>query len=372
MGATSRTLIREDVLIKKWAYYNEWDPYAAQWLRELMKAGLIMQGEVDERSITDVQADDVRGFIRVGFFAGIGGWEEALRIANWPADKEVWHGSCPCQSYSVAGKGRGNDDARNLWPEFRRLIAECRPERVFGEQVANAIKHGWLDGISADLEAEGYAVGATVLGAHSVGAPHIRPRLYWVADSQDCNRGSGECGAQEGIGQAGVRRGGFAECGVNSGMANTHGSGWMREGQAQPEERRCDSVSAGGSTDSRMGVPLYTGLEGYTGDEPDRNQPGRVTEDTMGPTTATGCDCWSDYIPIPCGDGKTRRIEPGLMPLVNGFQGRVSILRPKRQAGTEIQTEIHEYNRVGAIKGFGNAIVPELAAEFIMAHMEGE
>jgi hypothetical protein len=56
------------------AYYNEIDSFAAAWLRELIKAGLIADGEVDERSIADVRPDDLRGFTQCHFFAGIGGW----------------------------------------------------------------------------------------------------------------------------------------------------------------------------------------------------------------------------------------------------------------------------------------------------------
>lgn len=162
-------------------YYNEYDPKTAAWLRELIKVGAIPDGHVDERSIAEVSPDDLRGFTQCHFFAGIGGWSLALQLAGWSSDKPVWTGSCPCQPFSSAGKGLGAADERHLWPVFFELIRQCRPEHVFGEQVASAIGHGWLDGVSADLEAEGYTCGATVLGAHSVGAPHIRQRLYWVA-----------------------------------------------------------------------------------------------------------------------------------------------------------------------------------------------
>src|SRR5574340_523047 len=165
------------------AYYNEIDPYAAQWLRNLISARHIAPGEVDTRSITDVTPDDVRGFRQCHFFAGIAGWSLALRLAGWPDDRAVWTGSCPCQPYSQAGKGLGDEDPRNLWPEFYRLIKECRPPVCFGEQVPAAIRHGWLDGVFADLERAGYACGAMVLGACSKGAPHIRQRLFWVADA---------------------------------------------------------------------------------------------------------------------------------------------------------------------------------------------
>lgn len=67
-----------------WAYYNENDPQAAQWLRELIKAGVIAPGDVDDRSILEVQPADLRGYAQCHFFAGIGGWSYALRLAGWP------------------------------------------------------------------------------------------------------------------------------------------------------------------------------------------------------------------------------------------------------------------------------------------------
>ena len=165
------------------AYYNEIDPYAAQWLRNLISAGHIAPGDVDERSIVDVRADDLKPYTQCHFFAGIGGWSLALRLAGWPDDRPIWTGSCPCQPFSAAGKGKAADDERHLWPRWFPLIAERRPAIVFGEQVEAAVGWGWLDLVFADLESEGYACGAAVLPACSVGAPHIRQRLWWVADS---------------------------------------------------------------------------------------------------------------------------------------------------------------------------------------------
>jgi DNA (cytosine-5)-methyltransferase 1 len=164
------------------AYYNEFKPEAAAMLRQLIKDGLIAPGEVDERSITEVTADDIKGFTQCHFFAGIGGWSVALRQAGWPDDRPVWTGSCPCQPFSSAGKQKGKEDERHLWPIWFNLISECRPSIVFGEQVSSAIPHGWLDGVYADMEAEGYAVGAAVLPACSVDAPHKRDRLWFMAD----------------------------------------------------------------------------------------------------------------------------------------------------------------------------------------------
>jgi DNA (cytosine-5)-methyltransferase 1 len=161
-------------------YYNEIDGYAAQWLRNLAAAGHIPAGDVDERNIVDVQASDLAGYDQCHFFAGIGGWALALRLAGW-GNLECWTGSCPCQPLSGAGKRQGHTDERHLWPAFCRLISEFRPAIVFGEQVASKDGCEWLAGIHADLEGFDYAFGAADLPAASVGAPHQRQRLFWGA-----------------------------------------------------------------------------------------------------------------------------------------------------------------------------------------------
>lgn len=163
------------------AYYNEIDPYAVEWLRNLIKAGHIADGEVDTRSIVNVSPDDLRGFDQCHFFAGIAGWSHALRLAGWADNRKIWTGSCPCQPFSVAGKGKGTDDERHLWPHFFRLIRGCRPPVVMGEQVAGAAGYGWIDGVRSDLESESYTIEGVDIAACSVNAPHIRQRLYWVA-----------------------------------------------------------------------------------------------------------------------------------------------------------------------------------------------
>ena len=124
------------------AYYNENDAKKAAWLQELIRAGVVADGEVDERSIQEVQPQDLRGFRQCHFFAGIGVWSYALRLAEWPDDRPVWTGSCPCPSFSAAGKGRGFNDPRHLWPDWYRLIRKCQPATIFGEQVDDAIGYG--------------------------------------------------------------------------------------------------------------------------------------------------------------------------------------------------------------------------------------
>jgi DNA (cytosine-5)-methyltransferase 1 len=183
LNCTVRTLTQHTMA----AYYNEIDPYAAQWLRNLIAAGHIAPGDVDERSIVDVRAADLCGYEQCHFFAGIGGWSYALRLAGWPDNQPVWTGSCPCQPLSSAGHRKGHADERHLWPAFYRLISECAPAIVFGEQVASKDGREWFAGVRADLEALGYACGAADLCAAGVGAPHVRQRLYWLADANGWN-----------------------------------------------------------------------------------------------------------------------------------------------------------------------------------------
>lgn len=164
-------------------YYNENDPFAAQWLRNLMQAGHIPQGEVDERSIVDVRGDDLRGFTQCHFFAGIGGWAYALDLAGW-GDRPVWTGSCPCQPFSAAGERRKQSDERHLWPYWRGLIKQSKAPVIFGEQVDDAIAAGWLDEVGSALEEEAYSFASAVLPIYSIGEKANRFRIYFVAHSE--------------------------------------------------------------------------------------------------------------------------------------------------------------------------------------------
>ena len=198
------------------AYYNEIDPYAAQWLRNLISAGHIASGEVDERDIRDIRPEELRGFTQCHFFAGIGGWSYALRIAGWPDDRPVWTGSCPCQPFSAAGQGKGFDDERHLWPAFHHLIRVCRPSIVFGEQVEGAINHDWLDLVQDDLEGEGYNFAAAGIPAAGVGAPHIRSRLWWVGATPNVPNGGRSIAHAEMVGQTAYHNGKKVQIGLEA------------------------------------------------------------------------------------------------------------------------------------------------------------
>lgn len=296
------------------AYYNEIDPYAAQWLRNLIAAGHIAPGEVDERSIEDVRPDDLREFTQCHFFAGIGVWSYALRQAGWPDDKPVWTGSCPCQPFSQAGEGVGFADERHLWPSFEWLILQRRPTVIFGEQVASKAVGPWIDLVHADVEAMGYAFGAVAFPSAGVGAPHTRDRLFWVADAQDD--------------------------GLERSREFDQSAGWYG-----PTHLR---------TVGQLGDPHHTGLEigGIRSHEQPRTQGRKTTKRFVGLPSVSDIagevnGHWGGADWISCRDNKWRPIEPGLEPLVNGTPGRV-----------------------GRLRAYGNAINAEAAKEFIAAYID--
>lgn len=291
--------------------YNEIEPYAADWIGNLVAAGHIAPGDVDTRSIVDLRPSDLAGRIQFHAFAGIAGWSVALRLAGWPDDVPVWTGSCPCQPFSAAGQRKGFDDERHLWPAWFRLIRECRPPVVFGEQVEAAVRLGWLDAVFADLEAEGYACGAVVLGAHSVGAPHIRQRLWFVAHARD-ERREGQHALLRAQAQGWLQRN----------LSETAGRGPARSlgdaGAPRLSERQREALGGEGRRE-----------EGRTASEP-----------------SLSSSPWAGPDWLQCHDGRARPTKPGLFPLAHGLSGRV-----------------------GRLRAYGNAIVPQVAATFISAFM---
>lgn len=96
---------------------------------------------------------------------------------------DVICGGYPCQPFSTAGKRRGKEDDRHLWPEFSRLVAELRPSWVIGENVAGHISMG-LDDVLSDLEGQGYACRTFVIPACAVNLPHRRDRCWTVAHAE--------------------------------------------------------------------------------------------------------------------------------------------------------------------------------------------
>jgi DNA (cytosine-5)-methyltransferase 1 len=341
------------------AYYNEIDDYCCGWLSNLMDAGHITRGRIDDRSIVDVRPDDLAGYERCHFFAGIGGWDYSLSLCGYFGP--VWTGSCPCQPFSAAGKGKSADDERHLWPAWFSLIRECKPPIVFGEQVEAAIGWGWLDAVFADLEAEGYACGAAVLPACGVGAPHIRQRLWFVADAD-----GGDARAER-LQRGGQQRQFEENGGVGGRMADATSEqvglprqSWSLgythsircEEQDILQQGRSSSWWAGGV--GGLGHPKGERLQGP------RSEQGEAAAEPCGGQSGLSGHTWAcDW--LPCTDGKARPVEPAIFPLVDGLSFRLGSGRP-----------LEGKSRTGMLRAAGNAIVPLLAAQFVSAFLDVE
>jgi DNA (cytosine-5)-methyltransferase 1 len=295
----------------KGAYYNENDRQKAQTLRNLIEEGAIAHGYVDERPIQAVQPEDLAGFVQCHFFAGGGVWSHALRLAGWPDDRPVWTGSCPCGPFSVAGKKLGFEDPRHLWPEWFRLVSECRPDRIFGEQSDAA--DAWIDLVSTDLESRGYAIGSPDIPAAGFGGAHIRQRFYWVADSDNTEWWSER--------------------------APWHDGSWPKTGRVQGD----GDAGVGGALHSGERLANMSRLGWRQEYSDDGRGPFRGTSQGWTPGSRAGGD--ADW--FRCADDLWRPVEPGTCPLVDATPARM-----------------------GRLRLYGDAIDAEAAANFIGAYMD--
>ena len=458
-------------------YANEWDKDAAHWLSCLP----LSFDEIDTRSIEFVKGSDLANYDQCHFFAGIGGWPLALEIAGWPNDARVWTGSCPCQPFSQAGKRKGTADERHLWPEWFRLIKECLPPVIFGEQVSSAEAIGkqskregifssvptqtpsqgfgascegasnqeinsiqsrcphcgntngdrrrnlpidgvaiqpggrsnlgqsidrsdrpkqrlrnrkcasdlprceqcgrrlgrislpqdgfigddetargvqsvvdgirgeltkeaewpWFSVVQADLESAGYAVGACVLSAASCGAPHIRQRLFWVAH-RGGERLEGRTEQSARNEQPTAKRSSDAV-----GMANASGA----SGPEHERESRSGARRKSRPQNAAINSGDSSGLANTGCDRSDTRSGSDERLETQERSQFSidnqSSSFWGDVEYITGRDGKARPVKPGVRLLAHGVSGRVAQLR-----------------------GLGNAIVPQVAAEFIAAFMQ--
>lgn len=313
-------------------YANEWDKDAAKWLGQLFP-----DMRIDNRSIKDAEDSDLVGYDRVHLFAGIGGWELACELAGWPSAWLLWTGSCPCQPFSQAGKRQGAADERHLWPEMFRLVRGGCPPVVCGEQVSGKDGLAWLDGVFADLESIGYACWACDLPAACVDTPHKRQRLWWAAFR----------------------------------LADVDGRGRRVEPQPNGEEERERDVQRrvdadGGRRTSSMGTAEVrrTGLDvGELRGAQHENSP------------------WGSFRVIYCQDGSRRRVGCSVFPLAHGVpagrrdprMGRV--LARLRELGIDSNGARRALRRARAnrgirLRGYGNAIVPQMAAVFLGVVMD--
>jgi DNA (cytosine-5)-methyltransferase 1 len=241
----------------------------------------------------------------------------------------ILSGGFPCQPFSLAGKRRGKEDDRHLWPEMFRIVQECKPDWVVGENVAGFVNMA-LDDCAADLERVGYEVWPLVVPACAVNAPHRRDRCWIVAHASDQRPSRTEGEPQHGNAVEFVGDGGAEEDAANSnptGLAHRAG------------ERRRESAPGG---------TWLRGTGGY-GAVPDREQgsPGYAERPTQ------SCLC---------------RVADGLPAGLDGFVGQWD--NGEWPGVPRVATGIKDC--VNRLKGLGNAIVPQVAYEIFKAIAEIE
>ena len=397
------------IITRPWALYNEIDEYAADWLENLIRLGVIAPGIVDRRSIEDIRPDELGEFRQCHFFAGIGVWSYALRRAGISDDTAVWTGSCPCQPFSAAGKGGGVADERHLWPAWHHLIRHRRPALIYGEQVASKDGLGWLDLVCADMEGEGYAIWAADTCSAGSGAPHIRQRLRFVSydpesppswlehssidgpqgripgraysERGDLDRSVGRDGAVVDMADTDGRHTGAErqQRGREQRQQQEYGSAVIgmanADMQQQQSTRDATRISDNGrsSTALRMGDTIGGYVQEQIGGTQRRDGStttyASATLDRPGPTNGF----WRDADWLFCRDGKWRPVVAASQQMVDGtssdlgYGGTFPLVQGsafKEDSGHPIYAG---KSRQGMLKGYGNAIDAEATVDFISA-----
>jgi DNA (cytosine-5)-methyltransferase 1 len=291
---------------------------------------------------------------------------------GWRNGPLILTGGFPCQPFSLAGKRKGDEDDRHLWPEFVRVIRKLRPEYVVGENVPGLVN--WDGGmvfeqVCSDLESEGYEVEQVLVPACGKDAPHKRERVWIVAHSAS-NRWERERegvkveeGLQEGSGSTGKLEGGFeglCNDGTTSGSTNTRVEGmrgWEDEvhGQIPSPDTKFEGLEGG--IGARGAVRPQQGGEEVVANTEGSRMEGNRSDREQEPQTRSGqvlfgCNNTRDY-------WKEWPTQPPLCSRDDGFSERLAgITFPKW--------------RNESIKAMGNAIVPQVAYEIFKAIEETE
>jgi DNA (cytosine-5)-methyltransferase 1 len=269
-------------------------------------------------------------------------------------------GGFPCQPFSHAGKQRAQDDPRHLWPEMFRLIRECRPTWIVGENVTGLINLG-LDEVLSDLEGEGYATRTFNLPACAVGAPHLRQRLFIVAHSDSKSEPDKSLDGQEGERQLGfgfmadpnsddggrgrgskppnggtrLEHSGGGTQRVVADPKKVHGQGSIIQGSQQRQDK--GSLGERSSTLANTKRP-GTGMEEHRGSGQRRESPNPPQPEVLRQEDGAG-----GPEGLATNSGRPEEwweVEPSVGRLVDGLP-----------------------NRIPQLRALGNAIVPQIAKE---------
>jgi len=313
--------------------FCEREPYAQQILKE--RFGAVLADAESERKSSESRSS------RQGVLCSAGSGGNArlhpdiftLNGADY-AGVDLLTGGFPCQPFSVAGKRRGAEDDRAIWPEMLRVIREAKPTWIIGENVAGIVTME-LDNILSDLESVGYSAWPLVVPACAVDARHRRDRVWIVAhatsEQDDGKRGHRERGrdGMERQEQAARRRDGQADHDGTGGQGEdvAHADSGQRDGAQGKIRTGRDSASGGGEDVAHASRELQHGRG--------QSRDGRGQHPDGGEDVAYG-----------------RPEETGAKWLPEPELGRVAHGIP---------------NRAHRLRGLGNAIVPQVAEEIIRA-----
>jgi len=300
---------------------------------------------------------------------------DVVRSAGGAIDAIV--GGFPCQPWSTAGKGLGADDPRHLWPEYYRLIRELRPRWIIGENVPGLLPRG-ADAVLSDIEAEGYTCWPIVLAASDIGATHRRQRVFFVARLNDVADADMPNDQAERIRSVGTEQGATYTSNSGSivsdtsslqpagrrGAANVVGT--ARTDKSAEEERQRDGDTACNSG-ADVADRTSAGLEGTV----------RPFDKGHGTGSANGSADLADA----GGEGlaRQRNRTSGTGPQIAEYRGYSDARFPSRPDQPQFDWEeprtvesavgstvdgvsrrLARWRR-GALKGLGNAVVPQVA-----------
>ncbi len=278
----------------------EWDPYCCQVLRERAAEG---------------------------WFPGLHVFEGDVRVfpaSDWKGKVDCIHAGFPCQPHSVAGKRKGHDDDRNLWPEVVRVVGEIRPPLVFLENVPGIISNGFIGFVLNDLADLGYDARWTCLGADQVGAPHRRER-WWLLAYSDSTRGrsSGRNLGNEEWGTSKTWREGLQ---IEKGRKQETTIGYV--GPTSEDVANASGFGLQGSKFERRDININP-LSGHDGSEDVANATGKQTfREGQGRFQPK---------PSQCGWWKT---EPDLGRVANGVASRVDRLKALGNGQVSLQAAL--------------------------------
>jgi len=252
---------------------------------------------------------------------------------------DIITGGYPCQPFSVAGRKKGEEDPRHLWPEYFRLIKELRPTWVVGENVGGHIKLG-LDTVLEDLESEGYSARTFSISAAGIGANHQRERVWTIAHSNEFGRDNGSNHREERQVQGNEER--------NFEKSKSKGERWInRFGKVSPnmENSRCTQWP-------------WT-FFGEENEDETRKENANQFERSGSPSTSnvanTKGSVWNEHDSESENSGSSLQEIPGIGSSISGVSPWWSVEPNVGRVAHGIP------QRVDRLKSLGNSIVPQIA-----------